>query len=434
MNQETSQAGNPLMRKKQLSVFLAVTIGYGLFYVTRLSLNVLKKSIVDDGFLSESQLGMIGSALFFSYAVGKFVNGFLADRLNIRYFMAGALLICSIVNFILGTQVAFWLFILLWAINGWFQSAGAPSSIIALKRWYQDKGLGTVYGFWSASHNIGEAITFTFTAFIVGTLGWHWGFFSAGFLGLFGVLLIFFLLIPRPEATGNILSRNIRPDKKEIGVKQLEVLKNPMIWMLAVSSAFMYIARYAVNSWGIFYFETEKGYNVMEASSLISVSSVSGIIGTIFSGLLSDKFFKSDRTIPAVLMSALNLLSLIAFLLIPGGHYYLDILCMITFGISIGVLICFLGGLMAVDIAPAEAVGAASGVIGIASYFAAGIQDIVSGFLIEGKKTMIGNTSVYDFTAIRYFWVTAATLSLVFLIIIWYKHHKKNPANTALTN
>jgi len=408
---------------QRTGVFWAVTIGYGLFYVTRLSMNVLKKSIVDDGFLSESQLGMIGSALFFSYAIGKLVNGFLADRLNIRYFMSFSLLICAVANIFLGLQTTFWLFLGLWAINGWFQSAGAPSSIIALKRWYDEKGLGTVYGFWSASHNIGEAITFTFTAFVVGALGWQWGFFSAGFLGLLGAVMIFFLLVPRPNGSALPTHENLVV-KQNVGMKQLEVLKNPMIWMLAVSSAFMYISRYAVNSWGIFYFEIEKGYTIVEASSLISISSVSGIVGTIFSGLLSDKFFKSNRTIPAVLMSALNLFALILFLLVPEGYYYIDIISMVLFGVSIGVLICFLGGLMAVDIAPAEAVGAAAGVIGIASYFAAGIQDIVSGFLIEGKKTMVDGVQMYDFEAIRYFWIIAAALSLTFLLFIMSRRKK----------
>ena len=52
---------------------------------------------------------------------------------------------------------------------------------------------------------------------------------------------------------------------------------------------------------------------------------------------------------------------------------------MVLFGLSIGVLICFLGGLMATDIAPKKASGAALGIVGIASYIGAGVQDILSG-------------------------------------------------------
>jgi OPA family sugar phosphate sensor protein UhpC-like MFS transporter len=412
-------------QKTRQGVFWAVTIGYGLFYVCRLSINVLKKAMVEDGFLSESQLGIIGSALFFSYAVGKLVNGFLADRVNVRYFMSGALLICALVNAALSINLPFWLFVGLWALNGWFQSCGAPCSVIALKQWFSGKNYGTMYGFWSASHNLGEAITFIFIAFVVGALGWRMGFISASILGLLGAAMIFFLLRQQPSAAATNLSA--REMQKSIGKKQAEVIRMPIIWVLALASAFMYIARYAVNSWGIFYLEAQKSYTTVQAASLVSISSVFGIIGTIGSGLVSDKVFKGDRVLMAVITSVLNLTSLAMFLFVPEGHYVLDVATMVLFGLSIGVLICFLGGLMAVDVAPAGAVGAAVGVIGIASYAAAGIQDILSGFLIEGRKVMNdAGIATYDFSAIRFFWIAAAALSLLLLLALLFRKRRIN--------
>ena len=68
------------------------------------------------------------------------------------------------------------------------------------------------------------------------------------------------------------------------------VLRMPAIWILAFASAFMYISRYAVNSWGVFFLQAEKGYDTMDASFIISISSVCGIVGTVFSGLISDRF------------------------------------------------------------------------------------------------------------------------------------------------
>ena len=90
------------------------------------------------------------------------------------------------------------------------------------------------------------------------------------------------------------------------------------------------------------------------------------------------------------------------------------------------MLICFLGGLMAVDIAPAEAAGATAGVIGMASYAAAGLQDIVSGYLIEGRKVVVDGVTQYDFSAIRLFWLVAAAASLALLIYIFI-HARRHP-------
>lgn len=80
---------------------------------------------------------------------------------------------------------------------------------------------------------------------------------------------------------------------------------------------------------------------------------------------------------------------------------------------------------MAVDLAPKEATGAALGVIGISSYMAAGLQDIVSGALIETGKTIVDGATIYDFHQIRIFWTAAAAISLLLLGIIVLKTGKK---------
>lgn len=71
-------------------------------------------------------------------------------------------------------------------------------------------------------------------------------------------------------------------ESEEFSRAQKAVLRNPAIWILALSSAFMYISRYAVNSWGVFYLEAQKGYSTLDASFIISISSVCGIVGTMF--------------------------------------------------------------------------------------------------------------------------------------------------------
>ena len=159
------------LKRLQWSTFLAATLGYGLYYVCRLSLNVVKKPIVEEGIFSETELGIIGSVLFFTYAIGKFTNGFLADRSNINRFMATGLLVTALVNLALGFVNSFILFAILWGISGWFQSMGAASCVVGLSRWFTDKERGSYYGFWSASHNIGEALTFIVVASIVSALG-----------------------------------------------------------------------------------------------------------------------------------------------------------------------------------------------------------------------------------------------------------------------
>lgn len=303
---------------------------------------------------------------------------------------------------------------------------GAASCVVGLSRWFTDKERGSFYGFWSASHNIGEALTFIVVASLVSALGWRFGFLGAGLVGLLGTLIVwrFFHDTPQSEGLPPVNVPNVEKVKSEAEADafnraQKAVLHNPAIWILALSSACMYVSRYAVNSWGVFYLEAQKGYSTLDASFIISIASVCGIVGTMFSGVISDKLFGGKRNMPALLFGLLNVSALCLFLLVPGVHLWVDVLAMILFGLGIGVLLCFLGGLMAVDIAPRNASGAALGVVGIASYVGAGLQDVMSGLLIEGNKRMVDGVEVYDFTYINCFWIGAAVLSVLLALLVW---------------
>ena len=101
-------------------------------------------------------------------------------------------------------------------------------------------------------------------------------------------------------------SKDFKKEKTSTWDEQKDVLKSPYVWILGLASAFMYISRYAVNSWGPYYFEAAKGYTLTEANSLVAISAVCGILGTASSGFISDKFFKGRRNAPALIFGLMN--------------------------------------------------------------------------------------------------------------------------------
>jgi len=404
--------------RQQWTVFAAVTLGYGLYYVCRLSLSVVKSPLIAEGALTETQVGLVGSALFYVYAVGKFANGFLADRVSLRRLFSLGLLVSALVNLVLGCGPGFVVFLIAWAINGWSQAMGAPASVVSLTRWFDRKQRGTFYGFWSSSHNIGEGLTFVLTSAVVATAGWRAGFEVAALAGLAGAVVFWTVYRDkRPAETAEASANKVR----DVGAAQRRVLANPVVWMIALASAAMYVTRYALNSWGIFYFEHARGCSTVEAGGLIAVSSVCGVIGTVLSGWISDVAFKGDRFLPATLFGFMNLGSLALVFWAPVSWSWAPVVAMVGFGCAIGALVCYLGGLMAVDVVSPKAAGAALGVVGIASYLGAGTQDILSGWLIGRGK----HTAGYDFSAAEISWVTAASLVIVFTELARRLHRER---------
>ena len=430
------------IRPRYLSIrnrtFWGVTVAYSLYYVCRMSLSVVKQPLIDEGVLTAGQLGVIGSALLFVYAVGKFLNGFIADYCNIRRFMFTGLAVSAAINLLMGIlgivngytaiplSVIFILFAVLWGLNGWMQSMGSPPGVISLSRWFPQSRRGTFYSIFSASPYLGEFISFILTGLIVGAFGWQWGFVVAAAAGGAGALLILLTVSDTPESQGlpsiqQLSGEDVKPvDKMPTRELQKMIFRHPGIWVIALSSAFIYITKYAIAGWGVLFLQKERAFSLEQATQIIAFSAVFGVLGTVLAGWLSDRVFHSDRIRPAILSGAVSSVALALFLF-AGGGYVMNVLYVSVFSLSIGVLYCIVAGLMAVDIVPRKATGAALGIVGISSYVAAGLQDITSGYLIQYNTVRVDGMDVYDFGPVSYFWLAAALVSFILPVLNWKK-------------
>lgn len=429
--------------------FWATVIAYSLYYVCRMSLSVVKQPIIDSGVLTPGELGLIGSAFLFVYAAGKFTNGFIADYCNIRRFMATGLLVSSVINLLMGISglldgaagvvsvVLFLLFAILWGINGWAQSMGSPPGVIQLSRWFPMSKRGTYYSIFSSTPYIGEFLAFIIVGAVVGSFGWQFGFVFAAVAGFIGSAVILLFVSDTPESKGlpsiQSLSREAPREEDAMPTVKLQkmILSHPGIWIIAASSAFVYITKYAVAGWGVLFLQKAKDFSLENATQIIAFSAAFGVLGTVIAGWLSDTVFKGDRIRPAILSGLLSFVFLGLFLFTEGS-YIVNIAYVSMFSLFIGVLYCIVAGLMAIDIVPRKATGAALGVVGISSYAAAGLQDITSGYLIQGfseapeviegmtEAEILAATS-YDFGPVSVFWLVASLVAFLLPVLMWKK-------------
>lgn len=406
---------------------IAITLGYGLIYTCRLALGVVKKPLIDEGIFTAGELGLIGSALFYTYAIGKLTNGFLADHANMRRFLAAAFLLTALCNIAMGFSETVLAAALIWGLNGWFQSFGAPGGVVAMTAWFSNRERGRAYGIWSTAHSIGEGLTFLVVGSLVAFAGWRWGYWGPGLIGIVTAIGAYALLRDRPQTMGLPSVNEWKQDFYDEGPKasaasvlglQFSILKIPAIWILALASALTYVTRYAINSWGILYLQEARGFSLPAAGSILMLSTLAGIIGAISFGFISDKVFGARRPPANLLFGIIEVIGLLIIFFGPADTLTLSI-GMLLFGMGLTGLVTSLGGLFAVDIAPKRVAGAAMGVIGVFSYIGAGIQEQVSGMLIERGTTMVDGVRVYDFGAAIWFWIGCSILSTLLAATLW---------------
>ena len=412
-------------QRRRWSVFLSAAFGYGIFYLCRVNLSVVTQPMVDGGVLSPTEIGFIGSAMLVVYAVSKLGVGFLADRSNIRRLMSTGLLCSALINLALGSMRGFVIFAAGWALNGLAQATGSAPSVVAISHWFSPRERGTRYGIWSVSHSIGEGLTFAATAWLVATAGWRWGFWGPGLVALGVALILFRTLADRPQTYGLppvTEYRNDRPAEpgpSDVSARQREVLRTPAIWVLGLASATLYVARYGMDHWGVFFLQKAKGYSLKQAGGLMGTFPLLGLAGAASAGWLSDRLFGSRRNELALFLGLLEVAALSVLYAIPPGHGWADGAALGVFGFALGGLLVFVGGLMAVDIASQQAAGAAMGLVGAFSYAGAAIQNGVTGYLVDLGKRTTGDLTEYHFDQVFTFWIGTSVLSLLLVASLW---------------
>ena len=272
------------------------------------------------------------------------------------------------------------------------------------------------------------------TGSVVAALGWEYGFIASAFGGFVGVVIILSFVSDTPQSKGLPSIQEIsgeemkKVDRMPTRDIQRYVLRHPAIWVIAISCAFINLVKYGLMEWGVLYLQGARGYSLESASWIIGFSAIFAIVGTVGAGWLSDSVFKGNRVKPALVSGFISLASLALFLLVDGDRWVMALFVSV-FSLAVGVLYCIVSGLMAIDIVPRKATGAALGIVGISSYMTIGVQNIVSGQLIDRFATqsvrMVDGVSQtvteYNFVPVAIFWLSAVVISFLLPVMNWKK-------------
>ncbi|AEB55099.1 MULTISPECIES: MFS transporter [Chlamydia] len=388
---------DPELVKKQykywrIRIFYSMFIGYVFYYFTRKSFTFAMPTLMTDLGFDKAQLGIIGSTLYISYGISKFVSGVISDQSNPRYFMALGLIVTGFTNIFFGMSSSILLFALWWGLNGWFQGWGWPPCARLLTHWYSKSERGTWWSVWSTSHNIGGALIPILTGFAIDCCGWRGAMFIPGVLCILMGLVLINRLRDTPQSLGLPSIEKFRKKQeaqkheettadileeeaeKELSTREIlltYVLKNKWIWLLSFASFFIYVVRMAVNDWSALFLIETKRYVAVKANFCVSLFEIGGLFGMLIAGWLSDKISKGKRGPMNVVFSLGLLFSILSMWYSRNQDmWWLDgsllfIIGFFLFGPQMMI------GLAAAELSHKKAAGTASGFAGWFAYFGA---------------------------------------------------------------
>jgi OPA family glycerol-3-phosphate transporter-like MFS transporter len=384
--QESLRIPNPaeLVRLKRwrLSTFWVCLMGYVGYYICRKNLSAAVPLMSAEFGFSNSELGLIALYSEIAYAIGKFINGPLGDKIGgKKIFLIGMIgAIGANILFSLGSSLIY--FICAWCICRYFLSMGWGGLTKMIGHWYEPERNGTIMGFISLNFQFGGVIATLFAGFLVANgASWREVFIYPPMV--LGVIFVWSYLCSKDSPRDVITDTNFghsengkqalvseSMEKEGSAGKPTEIirdlLKLPLYRQLLIYSFLTTFLR------SVFFFWTPKllvdiGMGTTNAILKSALFPLLGCIGTIFLGWYTDNHAKNgDRARMMWIMLTGLVFSLAGVSFLMTGGAVNNELIVIVIGLCGFFLLgpySMSSGCLTLDIAGPKAAGSSTGMI-----------------------------------------------------------------------
>jgi MFS family permease len=319
-----------------------LTITFGFVFFDRNAASFLMPFIANDLHFNNSQVGLVASALSFTWAVAAFLGGAYSDRTgNRKNFLLITVAAFSLCSFASGLAVSFVTLFLTRLLMGLAEGPILPisQSLVAIESTAAKRGnnMGVMQNF--GSNLLGSFVAPLVLVAVASTYNWRWAFYLSGVPGLIMALLIA-KFVRQPAATPPAMPAGQRAAPLiEASVGYREMLQHRNMWLCMLMAIFM--VAWMVLGWAflpLFYTKVRHIGNG-QMSVLMSVLGLSAAFFSFVVPSLSDRF---GRRPVIVIFNFIGLLVPLAALHFQGSLFMLGTLIFIGWSAS-GTFPLFMG-------------------------------------------------------------------------------------------
>ncbi|MDR1354501.1 MAG: MFS transporter [Oscillospiraceae bacterium] len=459
------------------SIFIISYLIYVIAYMGRRNFSIAMPFMNSEMGINAEEQGLVLMISSFVYGLGRFINGSIADRGNVRtslpkniilagLFNAGMILLPLLAqtNRVSHNVLVIYM-CLFWGISNWYQSALFPYCAKSLIRWFPNTTRATWWASWSTSHELGSFLAMNISLPIAKATFLYFGkwaleamffvpFLLSSLIGIIG----FFALQDKPTSIGlpdveeicgtkaaKLTIAEKEQQDQEAGMSYYQILKkhiiyNKNMWNMGLICFCIYIFRMGPVDWlfKILIGEQVHSTNFLETieniDSLAALKSSMlcgfGFLGTLFAPLISEKLFAGRRVPACFWCLAAGAVSVFGiwvgsspFSPAIGHQLAKNIVIFLSLGVA-GFGVCapqvLIGGVVSVESASKRVGAAAAGFVGFLGYFGAAVSQIINGKLLVFSISRYGDARI-----ILLYWGCIALLGAVLCIPIWNMQPRK---------
>ena len=451
---------------------------YAAYYMCRYNFRFATPGMQDEFGFTTTQIADMLAIWSLTYGTGQLVNGLLTDRIGGKRSMQIGAFGTILVNLAMGLvpllvvggalaaaaklvfrsdviDPAFGAIALVWLINGWFQSFGAPGMIKINAAWFRRQERGTFAGIFGFMIQLGQVVSSKLSPMILNgiSLGilviapgqWPWLFIIPPMVTLVAAIFMSLAAKQSPDEAGypGVIEDEI-DNSAGVTVSLKEsfrtIFTHPLVWFYACAYACTGAVRTSSDQLSILYFQDQLGMDMKTnipatVAWTLAIMPMAAVAGSLASGWFSDKFCSGHRSPVAMVLYFLEaaVISFAAFLLIKGmvgptpAGILTGCIILVMIALTANSTHSIVGAAAPMDIGGKKMAGFAAGVIDSFQYYGAALSLLITGRVLDATKAEHGWLFWYVIMA------GFGVLGGISMLLVMRKHKRMTAAQSATT-
>jgi MFS family permease len=286
-------------------------------FFDRQILPAVQEKIRKDWTLSDSDLGLLGTAFIVLYALVGLPLGHLADVWRRKWILALGVGLWSLLTLGSGLAWNFWSLFVMRLGVGVGEASCAPAASSLIGDLVAPPRRARALGIFMVGLPLGLGLSFLVSGAIADRYGWQQAFYVAGLPGLLLALAALFIADPR-RAGGEASST----ERLAFSAILRRVLAMPTMWWIIASGALHNFNSYALGQFTASFLKRYHNISVQDAGEFSSLVYGFGALGIFGAGWLGDRAFRrsvSGRLHVAWIGLAISIPCLLLALNAPAG-------------------------------------------------------------------------------------------------------------------
>ena len=382
-------------------------------------------------------LGSIDTAFLISYAIGNFVGGSLGDSTSLKNVVGWSMVLTGVSYYcvvLLGLFEIYQasLYIALFTLNGFLQSAVWPGCVAILSNWFSSENRGRIMGIWASNSSVGDIAGALIASLLQTFLHFSWPVVMFGTASISVIVGVMFLLTveerPKKEIFDLAFAENLsaepmmdRPSTWKQVKRGIPFLDAWLIQGVLICS-FGYIGakilNYGLIMWLPYYVEVGL-HGAGHKGPLAGLFDVGGIIGSAVAGWASDKV--GQRCLVVLICTSLSIPLLVMFEALTEETIWVAYFIVPASGFVIWGASNLICSAISADLAQGagssrqEALSTVAGIVNGTGSIGAAVGQLAV------RSTQIGYLQGYGWGHVFYFLLVMAGFSMSLLGILTYQ-------------